>query len=242
MIMNLSQSSLPITLIALLTAYPTIAKANAFDPPPGQGAPKGTSGGGSRPVTPSCLVPPDSLAEPLLQRIDLPILLAPKNYLGLTTQSHPTFWVYLPTTTAKTIEFSLFDQNRKGIYQVSLPLAKSAAKSAGLMAIPLPKTLPGLTIDRSYHWTIALVCHPKRRTEDWVDGGWIQRQQPSARLQQELKRSEHPLDPAKFYLQSNFWYDAMTILNQPERSHSAAFTELWSTAFASAGVPKIEFP
>lgn len=230
MIMNPSQSILSITVISLLTAYPTVASANAFDPPPGQGAPKGTAGGGSRPVTPSCLIPPDSIA--------LPILLAPKSYLGLTTQTHPTFWVYLPTTTAKTIEFSLFDQNRKGIYQVSLAIPKSA----GLMAIPLPKNIPGLTVDRSYHWTIALVCNPKRRTEDWVSGGWIQRQQPSARLQQELNRSEYPLDRAKFYLQSNFWYDAMTTLNQPKPFHSAAFTEFLSTAFESAGVPKIEFP
>lgn len=236
--MNPSQLLLAISFISLLTAYPTVANAHAFDPPPGQGAPKGTSGGGSRPVTPSCLIPPDS--------IDLPILLAPKRYLGLTTQTHPTFWVYLPTTTAKTIEFSLFDQNRKGIYQVSLPIPKSTAKSTtksiGLMAIALPKTVPGLTLDRPYHWTIALVCNPKRRTEDWVSGGWIQRQQPSARLQQELNRSQQPLDQAKFYLQSNFWYNAITTLNQPELSHSAAFTELWATAFESADVPKIEFP
>ncbi len=235
--MKPTQSLLFISLLTLLITHPNPANANAFDPPPGQGVPKGTSGGGSRPVTPSCLVPPDSLAEPLLQRIALPTLLTPKTYLGLTTESHPTFWVYLPATTAKTIEFSLFDQNRQGIYQISLPIIKS-----GLMSIALPKNTPGLTLARPYHWTIALVCNPKRRTEDWVGGGWIQRQQPSARLQQELKRSEYPLDRAKFYLQSNFWYDAMTTLNQPEQSHSAAFIELWSTAFASAGVSKIEFP
>jgi Domain of Unknown Function (DUF928) len=228
--MNPTQSLFSITLITLLTAHPNVANADAFDPPPGQGSPKGTAGGGSRPVMPSCLIPPDSTA--------LPTLLAPKNYLGLTTQTHPTFWVYLPTTMAKTIEFSLFDHNRNGIYQVSLPLPKSA----GLIAIPLPKTTPGLTIDRTYHWTIALVCNSRRRTEDWVSGGWIQRQQPSDKLQKELKYAEKPVDRANFYLQSNFWYDAMTTLSQQKLPNSAALTELWSSAFDAAGISEVQAP
>jgi Domain of Unknown Function (DUF928) len=240
--MNVPKIILSITTFTILSHYLSpdslVAYANAFDPPPGQGAPKGTTGGGSRPVTPSCLIPPDSLAEPLLQRIALPTLLAPKTYLGLTSTSHPTFWVHIPNTTAKTIEFSLFDHHRNGIYQVSLPITQSA----GMTSIPLPKTLPGLTIDRSYHWTIALVCNPKRRTEDWVSGGWIQRQQPNIRLQQDLNRSGKPMDRAKLYLQSNFWYDAMTILNQSQSSPSTEFNDLWSSAFDSAGIPKIEFP
>ena len=204
-----------------------IARGNAFDPPPGQGTPKGTSGGGSRPVAPSCLVPSDSKATP--------ILLAPKRYLGLTTQSHPTFWVHLPATTAKTIEFSLFDRTRKGIYQVSLPIPSSA----GLLEIPLPKTEPGLSNDRSYNWTVALVCNAKQRTEDWVMGGWIQRQAPSDRLRQLLKQDSTTIDQAKSYLQANFWYDGITTLLKlpPENSDSLGLTKLRLNAFDSAGIP-----
>ena len=204
-----------------------IARGDAFDPPPGQGAPKGTSGGGSRPIAPSCLVPSESKATP--------ILLAPKRYLGLTTQSHPTFWVHLPATTAKTIEFSLFDRTRKGIYQVSLPIPSSA----GLLAISLPKTEPGLSNDRSYNWTVALICNPKQRTEDWVIGGWIQRQTPSDRLQQALKQDANAINQAKSYLQANFWYDAITILSElpPENKDSLAFKKLQLNAFDSAGIP-----
>ena len=204
-----------------------IAYANAFDPPPGQGMPKGTVGGGSRPSVPGCLIPSESEATP--------ILLAPKRYLGLTTQSHPTFWVYLPATSAKTIEFSLFDHTRKGIYQVSLPIPSSA----GLTAIPLPKAGPGLSYDRSYHWTIALVCNPKRRPEDWVTGGWIQRQKLSDRLQQTLNQNSNSIDQATSYLQSNFWYDALTrrLESPPETRDLPELTTLWFSAFDSAGIP-----
>ena len=80
----------------------------------------------------------------------------------------------------------------------------------GLTAIPLPKASPGLSNDRSYHWTVALVCNPKRRTEDWVTGGWIQRQKPSDRLQQTLNQNSNLIDQATSYLQANFWYDALT--------------------------------
>ena len=216
-----------VLFISLSTLFITpIARGDAFDPPPGQGVPKGTSGGGSRPIAPSCLVPPESKSSP--------ILLAPKRYLGLTSQSHPTFWVHLPTTTAKTIEFSLFDRTRKGIYQVSLP----TPSSAGLLAIPLPKTEPGLSNDRSYNWTVALVCNPKRRTEDWVMGGWIQRQAPSNRLQQALKQDSNAIDQAKSYLQDNFWYDALTTLLElsPESKDLLVVKNLRLNAFDSAGI------
>ena len=217
-----------VLFLSLSTLFITpIARGDAFDPPPGQGTPKGTSGGGSRPIVPSCLVPSDSKATP--------ILLAPKRYLGLTTQSHPTFWVHLPATTAKTIEFSLFDRTRKGIYQVSLP----TPSSAGLLAIPLPKTEPGLSNDRSYNWTVALVCNPKQRTEDSVMGGWIQRKTPSDRLKQALKQDSHAIDHAKLYLQANFWYDAIATLLElpPENKDSLAFKKLRLNAFDSAGIP-----
>ena len=223
--MNIIHTVLSVSISTLLIA--PIAHANAFDPPPGQGTPKGTSGGGSRPSIPGCLVPSESKA--------IPILLAPKRYLGLTTQSHPTFWIHLPATSAKTIEFSLFDHTRKGIYQVSLPITSSA----GLTAIPLPKAGPGLSNDRSYHWTVAIVCNSKRRTEDWVTGGWIQRQKPSDRLQQALKQGSKPIDQTTSYLQSNFWYDALTTLleSPPETQDSSALTALRLSAFNSAGIP-----
>ena len=223
--MRITHTVLFVSLSTLFIA--PIARGDAFDPPPGQGTPKGTSGGGSRPIAPSCLVPSDSKATP--------ILLAPKRYLGLTTQSHPTFWVHLPVTTAKTIEFSLFDRTRKGIYQVILPIPSSA----GLLEIPLPKTEPGLSNDRSYNWTVALVCNPKQRTEDWVMGGWIQRQSPSDRLQQSLKQDSKAIDQSKSYFQANFWYDGVTTLLKlpPENRDSLAFKNLRLSAFDSAGIP-----
>lgn len=219
-----------VTLIDLHTTHRHQALANAFDPPPGQGTPKGTAGGGSRPVRPGCLVSPETG--------DSPQLLAPKNYLGLTSQTRPTFWVYLPETQAKTIEFSLFDAQQKGIYQVQIPIVKSA----GFTAISLPKTAPELSLDQPYHWTIALVCNPKRRTEDWVTGGWIARQQISSQLQQALKQTTQPIGRAKSYLNAHFWYDAITQLIEFQvfPSDSSDFKEVWSSAFESAGVSKID--
>ena len=181
------------------------------------------------PISPSCLVPSESKATP--------ILLAPKKYLGLTTQSHPSFWVYIPASTAKTIEFSLFSHLRKGIYQVSLPIPQTPS----LISIPLPKNSPGLSNGQSYHWTVALVCQPKRRTEDWVTGGWIQRQKPSDRLQQALNQNSNSIDQSKLYLQANFWYDSVkTLLEKvPANEASSPLTTLRSSAFDTAGIPTL---
>src|SRR5919199_2160707 len=45
--------------------------------------------------------------------------LSPVPEPGLTLAERPTFLAYVPQTTAQRAEFSLFDQNNKGIYQTT---------------------------------------------------------------------------------------------------------------------------
>jgi hypothetical protein len=204
------------------------ALASAFDPPPGQGEPGSTSGGASRPPKASCLTQPDKTATltPL----------APKTYLGLTTQAHPTFWVYLPATEAKTLEFSLFDHHRQGLYQTRIAITNTG----GLIPIRLPDTAPELRVNQSYSWAVALVCNPKRRPEDWVASGWIQRQVPNDALQQQLKRALTDADRVLLYRQSRFWYDAMALLlNSPQ---PIAPDPVWTETLKAAGLPQLADP
>lgn len=203
--------------------------ASAFDPPPGQGEPGSTAGGASRPTQSTCV--DSSSTAPFT-------VLAPRTYLGLTTQARPTFWIYLPTTRSKTLEFSVFDRQRKGIYQTKVTIANKS----GLVAITLPETAPALDLNQSYNWTVALVCNQKRRTEDWVIGGWIQRQAPTAQLQQRLSFATTTVDRAKLYAESQFWYDAIPLLIQPNQPSSEASLNLWSTMIQAAGLNRMADP
>lgn len=224
--MNFSKTLTTLMVFSVLSGQAQIAMANAFDPPPGQGTPGSTAGGASRPSRSTCL---DS---------DTFTVLAPRTYLGFTTQARPTFWVYLPSSRAKTLEFSLFDRQRKGIYQTQIAIENKS----GLVKITLPETAPALNLDQSYNWTVALVCNSKRRTEDWVIGGWIQRKAPTAQFQQRFNLALTDFDRATVYAQSQFWYDAISLLITSKQPSSKALKDLWSATIEAAGLAKINDP
>ncbi|MGG6266925.1 DUF928 domain-containing protein [Leptolyngbya sp. AN03gr2] len=225
--MNFS-STFTTALIVFLLGQAQITLASAFDPPPGQGQPGSTAGGASRPSQPTCAA----------SNRDIPIVLSSRTYLGLTTQARPTFWVYLPSTRAKILEFSLFDRQRKGVYQTQIAIENKS----GLVKITLPETAPALDFNQAYNWTVALVCNPKRRTEDWVVGGWIQRQAPTVQFQQKLNLAITDLDRAKLYAQSQFWYDAISVLINSKPASSESFTNFWSETLKTAGLEKMTAP
>jgi Domain of Unknown Function (DUF928) len=229
--MSIDRSLKMLLFLAILFGSAQISRADSFDPPPGQGEPGSTAGGASRPIKSSCLVHPE--------KTDSLTPLSPKTYLGLTAQARPTFWVYVPETPAQTLEFSLFDRQRKGIYQTRIKISNTAS---GLVQIPLPETAPELTPNQSYAWTVALVCNPKRRTEDWVANGWIQRQPLNVQLQKHLKQTKTDLERVKLYHQSQFWYDAIALLIQPAQTSSAASNQAWTETVKAAGLNQIADP
>jgi hypothetical protein len=187
---SLAVSGLSLSLCSLGLLGP--AQAGPFDPPPGQGVPSGTVGGGSR--TLQCQLPPGQL----------PSALAPRDQIGWTDRDHPRFWVYLPPHEATRLEFSLYDRNHSGIYQVMLPVAAGS----GMQPIDLPIDAPALDPQVTYQWTVALVCNPERRTQDWVMGGWIQRQPIGLALASQLAQTQG-VERIQRYAQGGFWYEAL---------------------------------
>lgn len=179
----------PITVSALFTQ----SAFAQFTSPPGQGSPKGTAGGGSRPIKSLCTQPVGS-QETL-------VAMAPTGSVGFTSSQTPTLWVYIPNTTAKTLEFSLVTQE-EGVYQTNVSITDTR-----LLKVTLPATV-SLTVGKIYNWKAALVCNPKQRTEDWVVNGWIQRQPIDAEFQRKLTGATIE-QQVKLYAQAGFWYEAL---------------------------------
>jgi hypothetical protein len=205
--------------------------AAIFEPPPGRDAPRGgTAGGGSRPVGGACLSNPSAKSSSLTA-------LVPGRHLGLTQAERPNFLVYMPQTTAQTVELSLFDEQMNGIYQVSVPVSK-----AGLVSIRLPDTAPPLVKDKAYYWTVALACNPSDRTEDWVVGGWIERAEPSATLKQQLANVT-AVERVSLYAKQGFWYDALNTLVELQRTqpNNPAVATTWAELMKSVRLDVIGF-
>ena len=229
MIFTMSSSGLISVFLSLLAVLvpPLATKVLAappvgatFEPPPGEGAPRGgTAGGASRPVRTACL-PNSSVNSAALTAM------APRHGIGLSQSDRPNLFVYIPQTTAQTAEFSLFDEQMKGIYQVSVPVSQ-----AGLVNIGLPDTAPSLVKEQTYYWTVALVCNPDDRTEDWVVGGWVEHVGKNDTFKQELEKVT-AIERVSLYAQQGFWYDALNTLVELQRSQpynpevAATWTEL----------------
>lgn len=217
-------------LAAIASGLLAPAAAAQFGSPPGQGTPKGTAGGGTRPATHLiCLKRPTS-QEHLMA-------LAPTQAVGLTTQATPTLWVYVPNTTAITLEFSLFTKEQEGIYQANLPVPTS-----GLLKITLPANV-ALLPNQPYYWTAALVCDPKRRTKDWLVGSWIRQQPFNPKLQPQLTAAD-PEQRVRLYTQEGFWYDALNTYLELSQTQpgNANLIQLWAELLRTAGLGPIAAP
>ncbi len=238
--MNISKSTLRV-ISAILTLSilvgpnftPSVRsqnRATSFEPPPGRDIPRGgTAGGGSRSVGNACSPSKSGVSATLTA-------LSPGGQLGLTQSSRPKFLVYVPQTSAQTMEFSLFDDKMNGVYQMNLPVSNRT----GLVSIELPENAPSLVKDKPYYWTVALVCNPNERTKDMVVGGWIEHSELNDSLKQELAKARG-LERASLYAQKGFWYDAVNTLVEMQQTEpgNLAIAASWAELLKSVGLDAI---
>jgi Domain of Unknown Function (DUF928) len=186
------------------------SQVNAFEPPPKSGAPKGTSGGGTRPVASSRCLTHDAKA---LQT------LTPPSGVGYTAQQHPQFWVYLPPHQTIDLEFTLQALDPHPVtgildsYQVMIP----APVGSGWTVLDLPQDVPALDALRVYRWSVALVCDPTDRpSNDAVVRGNLIYDPKSLSTSDEIEK-----------IRSDYWLDAMSKMSENGRitwikSHSVS--------------------
>jgi hypothetical protein len=198
--------------------------------PPGQGSPKGTAGG-SRPAHSDCS-----------SRISTKgrfLALSAQRFISLTSEAQPSFWVYVPHTTARSLEFSLLDDQQNGIYQTSVQLEPRA----GLVKLTLPADQVSLTEGKIYSWTAALICNPKCRTDDWLVQGWVRRQALPPDFDRRLQTATAQ-QRLQLYAEAGFWYDTLNTLVELWQSQPAnpKLTALWSELLQMGGLPAITEP
>lgn len=187
----------------------------SFEPPNGD-RPKDTAGGASR-HDGKC--PQDAnQVEPYIT------LLLPSDRYGLTQESHPTFFVYLPQTTAQKAFFSLQDEDGNTVYQKFLSLNQKA----GVVGLKLPTETASLEIGKTYKWSFALVCDRLLQPDSPSVEGKVRRVEVDASLSSQSQAST-PLQRAALYGKAGLWYDTLTLLADLRRSQpdNAETTAIW---------------
>ncbi|MGI8503456.1 MAG: DUF928 domain-containing protein [Hassallia sp.] len=152
----------------------------------------------------------------------------PNSNIGLTTQANPTFFFYVPQTSA-TLELVLHDQDKE--YKQTY---KSSEKG-GIVSIPFNKT--SLEVDKVYRWSFSIVCNPKERSKDKFVEGAIKRVKTGEQLATKLATAS-PQELANLYAEAGIWQDslfslAQSLLSNPNNGELKAE---WQTLLTSKSV------
>lgn len=190
---------------------------------PNRGAPTATVGSASR--TGSCVSREKNLT-----------VLIPQSNLVLTVSQRPTFFAYVPKSTAQKGLFVLKARNQREIYRKSFTLPSQP----GIVSINLPaNTAPPLEVGKMYEWNLLIVCNPNSNDQSGnaIAGGWIERIQPSQTLVNQLKNAPPRTIPA-LYAKAGIWHEAFGNLvklrrNQP---NDATLTANWAEMLKSVGL------
>lgn len=194
--------------------------------PPNRGTPAQTEGAGTR---------DQATCNPNEQTPNPPLTaLMPINSLALTVAERPTFFVYIPSTSAQTAELVLKDENEENVYAANITLPGKP----GIVSISLPATVKPLETGKTYRWYFDLVCNSGKRI--FLDRLMVQRIAPSQALQNQLQKASLS-DRPDVYAQNGLWYDTLMALAQMRRSASnnATFTADWKQLLESAGLKEI---
>ena len=214
------------------------ADAGRPESPSGQPQGGGTRGGCSGVGKLRALVPTSSNKQALGNSQDFRALKATSNSnMSLTAAGHPTFWLYVPYTSSSTarhpitkIEFVLQDENRKNMYQTSIPKPQI---SPGVVGVQLPFTAPSLEVNKTYQWYFQVYCHPQAAVDATVEPdasiqSWVQRVVLNPSLESQLKQAT-PQERVALYSNAGIWFEAVTTLAQLRRQNpnNAKLREEW---------------
>jgi len=165
--------------------------------------------------------------------------LIPQTNLGLTVAPYPTFFFYVPQTSARTVEFVLLDEeNNTKVYETTFTITGKP----GIISVKLPssKTLQPLTAGKNYHWYFSMVCDSEDRAGDLYVDGWVERVEASLTLTRELEKAT-PHDQGALYQKYELWQDTLASLAERRhlKPHDSALASEWANRLRAVGLGAI---
>lgn len=204
----------------------------SFEPPNDQQTLDDSRGGASRPTAVKCSQ--DQAASPSMTP------LTPGQKVGLTVAAHPTFFVYIPATSAQQAHFTLKDDNNRGVYQTLLPINNEG----GVVGITLPEDKPALEIGKTYSWSVALICQPTQTDTPMVRGQVRRVELQAGQMPNEINSmilEKAILEQAALYGKSGIWYDSINLLAQlrQRQPNNQTLASNWVKLLDSVGLNAI---
>lgn len=217
-------TSLPAPVLA--RSQPFLLSQNVNFRPPDVTAPDNRQGGTHRGAK---LCPAGLSITPLI----------PESNIGLTLAESPTFFVYVPQTSAE-IEFVLLTENGTEIvYETAFKVDKP-----GIVGVTVPATSnnkKSIEVGKRYEWSFSMVCDPQDRSADVVVQGLVQRIEPQSNLKQDLENNADAMSRLNVYAKNGIWYETLATLAELRRKSpdNQTLAAEWQQLLKSQGLDSI---
>ena len=149
--------------------------------------------------------------------------LVPPSGEALTIAPYPTFFWYLPETSAESLEFIVRDQYGLEVYSTHYPLPKADATGrfrAKILHLTLPAFagIEPLQLDQEYKWELNLICNSGESSYDISVQANIRRVLPDTNLITNLSTASST-EKVVLYAENRLWHETLTSLLELSRSN-----------------------
>ncbi|WP_017307216.1 DUF928 domain-containing protein [Spirulina subsalsa] len=148
---------------------------------------------------------------------------------GTTTQSNPSLFVYVPSSSAQEVELTVV---RAGDGETIFHEFVTLPEGEGVISVSLPGILEP---NQEYLWEFALICDWQNRESDSYIQGTLTRLPRNWVLDRQIARTRDSLTQAQIYAQNGAWLDALKILAERRQD----YPELWSQLLESVGLTEV---
>jgi len=201
--------------------------------PSGTGRPPTTRGAGSRNDRICAQDIPANSGREFAKSPALTALI-PSSQSNFTQAERPTFWVYLPKTSARQLVLSIQDADSQPHSQRFFPITGER----GIVGIPMAENSPPLETGKFYQWAVVMVCGDRPHPNDPVVTAWVQRVPTFQTLSKQQTKPQTILEQAAHYGEQGVWYDALTTLATARRSQpqDPTLAKVWTDFLAQPTV------
>lgn len=166
-------------------------------------------------------------------------LLPPNQNQISTVQGLPSFFFYLPKTSAQAAEFVLSNDSNQILYKLRFVITGNP----GLIRLQLPSfiNLEPLEIQKIYSWSFSMICNPLSPSQNLTLTGTVQRLPLSSNLATQLQNTSPSRHP-QIYAEAGLWMDAFSSLADVSQLplEEGSNQEEWKTLLQLMGLEDLE--
>ena len=220
------------------------SRDNFFTPPSDAASPRGTTGGASRGLFNSSgeavesnsgaarsNIYGETVALPISSETSM-LAVMPDSFFGKTVEARPTVLVYVPASDASEAMFSIKDEVKDSVYEMTV----AVPSTGGVIAVELPESAPELAVGQNYQWYLALKMDGELKPSSPFVDGWVKRVSPDG----EIARAGDSISEIESLGANGIWYDTASKLAALQvEQNDEAISNHWYELLESVGLADI---